>query len=102
MEMIAASRIVKAQRRVQQARPYAEQITEVIKGLAISGEVREHPLLRDHAEVPRVAVVVNTSDRGLAGPTTPTSCASPSARSGTRRRPVSGVDLVVRQAGIGY
>jgi len=67
MEMIAASRIVKAQRRVQQARPYAEQITEVIKGLAISGEVREHPLLRSHGEVSRVAVVVNTSDRGLAG-----------------------------------
>ena len=67
MEMIAASRIVKAQRRVQQARPYAEQITEVIKGLAVSGEVREHPLLRLHEQVPRVAVVVNTSDRGLAG-----------------------------------
>jgi F-type H+-transporting ATPase subunit gamma len=67
MEMIAASRIVKAQRRVQQARPYAEQITEVIKGLAISNEVREHPLLRTHADTGRVAVLVNTSDRGLAG-----------------------------------
>jgi F-type H+-transporting ATPase subunit gamma len=67
MEMIAASRIVKAQRRVQQARPYAEQITEVIKGLAISSEVREHPLLRSHEPTGRVALVVNTSDRGLAG-----------------------------------
>jgi F-type H+-transporting ATPase subunit gamma len=67
MEMIAASRIVKAQRRVQQARPYAEQITEVIKGLAISNEVREHPLLRSHTDTGRVAVLVNTSDRGLAG-----------------------------------
>jgi F-type H+-transporting ATPase subunit gamma len=67
MEMIAASRIVKAQRRVQRARPYAEQITEVIKGLAIASEVREHPLLRVHEQTGRVAVVVNTSDRGLAG-----------------------------------
>jgi F-type H+-transporting ATPase subunit gamma len=67
MEMIAASRIVKAQRRVQQARPYAEQITEVIKGLAISSEVREHPLLRTHEPTGRVALLVNTSDRGLAG-----------------------------------
>ncbi len=67
MEMIAASRIMKAQRRVLQARPYAEQIHEVIKGLAVANEVREHPLLTQHPDVGRVAVLVNTSDRGLAG-----------------------------------
>ncbi len=67
MEMIAASRIMKAQRRVQQARPYAEQIHEVIKGLAVANEVRSHPLLTPHDENAHVAVVVNTSDRGLAG-----------------------------------
>ncbi len=66
MEMIAASRIVKAQGRVRAARPYAEQIHEVIKGLAVSNEVQEHPLLQQR-EVARTAVVVNTSDRGLAG-----------------------------------
>jgi F-type H+-transporting ATPase subunit gamma len=66
MEMIAASRILRAQRRVQAARPYAEQIHEVIKGLAVSNEVRQHPLLQVR-DVARVAVVVNTSDRGLAG-----------------------------------
>ena len=66
MEMIAASRIIKAQARVRSARPYAEQIHEVIKGLAVSNEVRQHPLLTQR-EVERVAVVVNTSDRGLAG-----------------------------------
>jgi len=66
MEMIAASRIIKAQARVRHARPYAEQIHEVIKGLAVSNEVRQHPLLIQR-EVERVAVVVNTSDRGLAG-----------------------------------
>ena len=67
MEMIAASRIVKAQRRMQAALPYAEQITEVIKGLAVSHEVDDHPLLAPHDSIDRVAVIVVTSDRGLAG-----------------------------------
>lgn len=66
MEMIAASRIVRAQARVRAARPYAEQIHEVIKGLAASSDVRRHPLLQLR-DVKRTAVVVNTSDRGLAG-----------------------------------
>ncbi|MCC5946846.1 MAG: F0F1 ATP synthase subunit gamma [Nitriliruptoraceae bacterium] len=66
MEMIAASRIMRAQGRVRAARPYAEQIHEIIKGLAVSNEVREHPLLQQR-EQQRVAVIVNTSDRGLAG-----------------------------------
>ncbi len=66
MEMIAASRIVKAQGRVRAARPYAEQIHDVIKGLAVSNEVRQHPLLQQR-RIERVAVIVNTSDRGLAG-----------------------------------
>ncbi len=67
MEMIAASRIMKAQRRVNEARPYAEQITTIIKGLAASNEAKDHPLLARHDDVDRVAVVVLTSDRGLAG-----------------------------------
>ena len=66
MEMIAASRILKAQRRVLAARPYAEQIREVIAGLAVDNEVSQHPLLRVR-DVNNVAVVVCTSDRGLAG-----------------------------------
>ncbi len=67
MEMIAASRIMKAQRRVNEARPYAEQIHEVIKGLAVSNEVAGHPLLSAHESIDAVAIVVATSDRGLAG-----------------------------------
>ncbi len=66
MEMIAASRILRAQARVRAARPYAEQIHDVIKGLAVSNEVRQHPLLTQR-ELRRTAVIVNTSDRGLAG-----------------------------------
>jgi F-type H+-transporting ATPase subunit gamma len=67
MEMIAASRILKAQRRVREARPYAEQIHEIIKGLATSADVAQHPLLQVRESVNTVAVVVLTSDRGLAG-----------------------------------
>jgi len=66
MEMIAASRILKAQRRVLAARPYAERVRDVIAGLAVDNEVRQHPLLLAR-EVRRVAVVIVTSDRGLAG-----------------------------------
>jgi F-type H+-transporting ATPase subunit gamma len=66
MEMIAASRILKAQRRVLAARPYAEQIRDIIAGLAVDNEVAQHPLLRIR-EVRRTAVIVCTSDRGLAG-----------------------------------
>lgn len=66
MEMIAASRIMRAQGRVRAARPYAEQILAVIKGLAVSNDVRGHPLLQVR-EPKRVAVLVYTSDRGLAG-----------------------------------
>ena len=45
MELIAASRIVKAQQRVAAARPYSEQITEVIRNLAAAGAGGDHPLL---------------------------------------------------------
>ena len=67
MEMIAASRIVKATRRVAEARPYAEQIHEVIKGLAVSNQVADHPLIAPHASVDNVGLLVITADRGLAG-----------------------------------
>ncbi len=67
MEMIAASRIMKAKRRVNEARPYAEQITTIIKGLAASNSAQDHPLLTDFPDASTTAVVVVTSDRGLAG-----------------------------------
>ncbi len=67
MEMIAASRILKAQGRVEEARPYAEQILDVIKGLAVSNEVKDHPLLAVRDNPQTAAVVLVTSDRGLAG-----------------------------------
>jgi F-type H+-transporting ATPase subunit gamma len=66
MELIAASRIVKAQQRVTAAQPYARQITRVISALASQSTI-DHPLLQEQADEARAAVLVITSDRGLAG-----------------------------------
>ena len=66
MELIAASRIVKAQQRVTAAQPYARQITRVISALASQSTV-DHPLLQEQTDEKRAAVLVITSDRGLAG-----------------------------------
>jgi F-type H+-transporting ATPase subunit gamma len=66
MELIAASRIVKAQQRVAAARPYAEQITDVMRNLASGGSGLDHPLLKKR-DVENVGFVVISADRGLAG-----------------------------------
>jgi len=67
MELIAATRVVKAQERAAQARPYSERMTSVIGDLARGGAQRQHPLLRGHPEANAAAFVVITSDRGLCG-----------------------------------
>jgi F-type H+-transporting ATPase subunit gamma len=66
MELIAASRIVRAQARVESARPYSEQITHVIANLTGAGSEVKSPLLETR-EVRRVAYVVVAGDRGLSG-----------------------------------
>jgi F-type H+-transporting ATPase subunit gamma len=67
MELISASRIMKAQARVAAARPYSEQITAVIGNLAAGGAGLSSPLLTEREDVRTVAFVVVTADRGLAG-----------------------------------
>jgi F-type H+-transporting ATPase subunit gamma len=67
MELIAASRIVKAQARVQAAGPYADGLTAVVGNLAQGGGGLSHPLLQPREEMRRVAHIVITADRGLAG-----------------------------------
>ncbi len=67
MELIAASRIVKAQQRVAAAVPYSDQITEVVKDLAAAGGSTASPLLAGRETVGNVAYVVITADRGLCG-----------------------------------
>jgi F-type H+-transporting ATPase subunit gamma len=66
MELIATSRIVKARARVQESRPYAEQITAVLTELA-SNSALDHPLLVEKENPRRAAVLVVTSDRGQCG-----------------------------------
>jgi F-type H+-transporting ATPase subunit gamma len=66
MELIAASRIVKAQQRVRDARPYADQVTRAIENIASQTDI-SHPLVEERADPGPVAVLVVTSDRGLAG-----------------------------------
>ena len=67
MELIAASRIVKAQQAVEAAQPYAKQLTRVLSALASQSSTLDHPLLQEQSEDKRAAVLVITSDRGLAG-----------------------------------
>ena len=67
MELIAGSRIVKAQQRVVAAVPYSEQITEVVRDLAAVGASTDSPLLAGRDEIRTTCYVVITADRGLCG-----------------------------------
>jgi F-type H+-transporting ATPase subunit gamma len=68
MELIAASRIVKAQQRIAASRPYSEAITGVVRTVTAEGVVNEeHPLTTPRENPQRAALLVITSDRGLAG-----------------------------------
>lgn len=66
MEMIAASRIIKAQRQVDASTPYATELTSAVTAVAQDADVR-HPLTTEADRPRRAAVLVITSDRGLAG-----------------------------------
>src|SRR6266542_1497836 len=67
-ELIAASRLVRAQQRVAQARPYTRELTTALSEIATTEGGLDHPLLERRPEVRAAAVVVMTSDRGFAGP----------------------------------
>src|SRR6185503_16413361 len=66
MELIAASRIVKAQARMKAARPYAEEMTRALAALGRNASIK-HPMLTGVAEPRRAGILLVTSDRGLAG-----------------------------------
>ena len=67
MEMVATSRMKRAQDRVQAARPYAKALNEVISSLYSPELAERFPLLRQPATQRRAAVLLLTSNRGLAG-----------------------------------
>jgi len=66
MELIAASRIIKAQQRAQSAAPYARELTRAVSAVATYSNV-DHPLTTEPEDPKRAAILVVTSDRGLAG-----------------------------------
>jgi F-type H+-transporting ATPase subunit gamma len=66
MELIAASRIVKAQQRAAAAGPYARELTRAVSAVATFSNV-DHPLTTENPNPKRAAVLLITSDRGQAG-----------------------------------
>ncbi len=66
MQMVAASKLKKAQDSVVQARPYAAKMSEVLASLAVRVKPGKHPLL-ERREEKKVELLVITSDRGLCG-----------------------------------
>ncbi len=103
MEMVATSKMKRAQDRVQAARPYALSLGEVIAGLYSPDLAERFPLLRQPTKVSRAAVILLTSNRGLAGGFN--SNLIKEARNLLRRLDGEGVETqlhVVGKKGLGY
>jgi F-type H+-transporting ATPase subunit gamma len=67
MEMVAASKMRKAQDRMRASRPYADKMRDVLSHLAQAHCEYKHPYLQDREEVKRVGYIVVSTDRGLCG-----------------------------------
>ncbi len=67
MEMVAASKMRKAQERMREARPYAEKIRNVIAHLGNANPEYKHSYLGERDEVKRIGIIIVSSDRGLCG-----------------------------------
>ncbi len=67
MELIASSRIIRAQQRVEAARPYAEEMRQLMASVSANAGNVDHPLLQERDEAGSVGTIVVTADRGLAG-----------------------------------
>ena len=66
MELIAASRIIKAQQKAQAAAPYSRELTRAVSAVATYSNV-DHPLTTEPENPKKAAILIVTSDRGLAG-----------------------------------
>ncbi len=67
MEMVAASKMRRAQERMRASRPYAEKMRSVLSHLAQAHCEYKHPYLQDREDVKRVGYIVISTDRGLCG-----------------------------------
>jgi F-type H+-transporting ATPase subunit gamma len=103
MEMVATSKMKRAQDRVVAARPYANALTEVISSLYSSDLAERFPLLRQPGTPRRVALVVLTSNRGLAGGFNANLIKEARARIAELERAGQQVDVhVIGKKGLGY
>ncbi|HWG23651.1 F0F1 ATP synthase subunit gamma [Actinospica sp.] len=66
-ELIASSRIIRAQQRVREAAPYSRELTRAVEAVVSGSRQVDHPLITEPKEPSRAAVVIITSDRGFAG-----------------------------------
>ena len=87
MELVATSRIAKAQQRVEASLPYTTELTRALSALA-SNSTTDHPLLTRRPTPRRAAILVITSDRGLAG-----------AYSSNALRTANGLESLLREEG---
>ena len=67
MEMVAASKMRKAQDRMRAARPYAEKIRNVVARISHANPEYRHPFMVEHDSVKRIGIILITTDKGLAG-----------------------------------
>jgi F-type H+-transporting ATPase subunit gamma len=66
-ELIASSRVVRAQQRLREATPYAQELTQAIESVVSRSSQIDHPLTSEPADPTRAAVLILTSDRGFCG-----------------------------------
>src|SRR3954454_17285475 len=103
MELIAASRIVKAQGRVEASRPYAERLTAAMEDVARQSAELSDPLLEERPDPRVTGVLVVTSDRGLAGAYNSNVLRrAEQVMADVRRRGLSPVPYVVGKKGVSY
>ena len=67
MEMVAASKMRKAQDRMRQARPYGDKIRNIVAHLAQANPEYRHPFVARHKELANVGLILVTTDKGLCG-----------------------------------
>ena len=67
MEMVAASKMRKAQDRMRQARPYGDKIRNIVAHLAQANPEYRHPFVVRHKELANVGLIMVTTDKGLCG-----------------------------------
>jgi F-type H+-transporting ATPase subunit gamma len=103
MELIASSRIVKAQQRVEASRPYTAQLTAALEDIARQTGPMVHPLLEERESPSKIGILIVTSDRGLAGSYNSNVLKIGEEQlAGVRRGGLEPVVYVIGKKGVGY